>query len=449
MLSALGGDPHDHPLGGHHVPELLEPLLGDQVLIRPIFPVLLGPIEGVLRRVQLAAQDRGLLQIRPLAVAHLAGAEPVRHGHELDLGDEVGHLDERGAFPLAGLDALIAADGIGQSSVEQERDVGQQSTVATPAGLEPRVEDPAERALAGAEADHGGVQADGRLILGGAAVGRESRDRPEGTGRARADQVERRLRPSAGGVGDVLLGDDRLDGIDAQGPFGVHVMLERGHRLVGDLGLEEAEVPQVLPLDGGVLVDHVLLEAAVDAGGLDPQGEREEVHDVGTPAGPLGLRRGRPGRGLLDRGVLADDDLHPGDPGEIPPGDLLAELLERVAIRGELIGPVGGRGLLEEMIRGLQLVLEPARDASGAMMGLGPEVRGELVLGLLAEPLDAGLPVEELGVGERDQRECRGAQRRRLVAGFRLAVVDRLGQVVDRFVDHDVPQARCAACAWT
>ena len=65
----------------------------------------------------------------------------------------------------------------------------------------------------------------------------------------------------------------------------------------------------------------------------------------------------------------------------------------------------GRRRLLEEMVRRLQLAAEPFGDPRGAVVRLVAEVPGELVLDLLAEQLDVRPPVEELGVGERDQRE--------------------------------------------
>ena len=45
-------------------------------------------------------------------------------------------------------------------------------------GLEPRVEDPAEGALAGPEADHRGVEPDRRLVLGDPPIVRERRRPP-------------------------------------------------------------------------------------------------------------------------------------------------------------------------------------------------------------------------------------------------------------------------------
>ncbi len=69
-----------------------------------------------------------------------------------------------------------------------------------------------------------------------------------------------------------------------------------------DFGLEEAERAQALGLDGGVLVDHILLEPAADAGGLNLKREGERVHDLFaaaaqfvillglSPCGPLDLR---------------------------------------------------------------------------------------------------------------------------------------------------------------
>ena len=104
------------------------------------------------------------------AVADLAGAKPARHGDELDLGNEIGHLDERGAFALAGLDALVLAGRVGETAVQKQGDIGEKLALAIP-GLDAGIEDPAEGALAGSEADHGGIEPDGRLVFRGAALG--------------------------------------------------------------------------------------------------------------------------------------------------------------------------------------------------------------------------------------------------------------------------------------
>ena len=58
----------------------------------------------------IATEHRRPLQVGLLAVAHFAGAKPVGDRDELDLGNEIGHLDQDGAFSLAGFDALIAAE---------------------------------------------------------------------------------------------------------------------------------------------------------------------------------------------------------------------------------------------------------------------------------------------------------------------------------------------------
>ena len=166
VVVAAEGDADNQALGGHEVAELLEAIRGDLIFLRAVLALDLGLVEGGLRGDELAAEYRRLLQVRLLAVARLAGAEPVGHGDEFDLGDEVGRLDQHGAFPLARFDALIVADRVGDAAVQQQGEVGQEPAVPAAAGLDSGVEDPAEGALAGPESDHRRVQADGRLILG-------------------------------------------------------------------------------------------------------------------------------------------------------------------------------------------------------------------------------------------------------------------------------------------
>ncbi len=145
-------------------------------------------------------ENRRFLEVRLLAIAHLAGPEPVGHGDELDLGDEVGHLDQGRALALARFDALIAAGRVGDAAVQEKGEIGQEPAAVAAAGLEPGVKDPAEGALAGSESDHGGVQANGRLIIGGAAVGGDS---GESLSRGRSarlrarSKADRLLRPKA------------------------------------------------------------------------------------------------------------------------------------------------------------------------------------------------------------------------------------------------------------
>ena len=55
-------------------------------------------------------------------------------------------------------------------------------------------------------------------------------------------------------------------------------------------------------------------------------------------------------------------------------------------------GPDGGRGLLEEMIRRLQLAAQPFRDPRGPVVRLVAEVPGELMLGLLASSSMSSCP---------------------------------------------------------
>ena len=49
-------------------------------------------------------------------------------------------------------------------------------------------------------------------------------------------------------VGHILLGDDRLDRVDAQWPLRIDILLEDAKRFVRGLGLEEAEALELLGL---------------------------------------------------------------------------------------------------------------------------------------------------------------------------------------------------------
>ena len=128
-------------------------------------------------------------------------------------------------------------------------------------GLEPGIEDPAEGALARAEADHRGIQANGRLIIGRLPLCFDSGECPERPGVGRADQVDRRELAAAEGIGHILLGDDRLDRIDAQRPFHVNIFLKNEQCFVRRLGLEEADSLEQFGAELGILIGHVLLQA--------------------------------------------------------------------------------------------------------------------------------------------------------------------------------------------
>ena len=158
------------------------------------WPSTLARLSCILGRDQLAAEDRRFFQVRLLAVADLAGAEPVGDGDEFDLGDEVGHLDQRGALALAGLDALIVAGRVQDAAVQEQGEIGHKPAVLLPARLKPGIKDPAEGALAGPEADHRGVQPDGSFIIGSAVVGGRCRQTPS-RGRAGPSRHEVECRP--------------------------------------------------------------------------------------------------------------------------------------------------------------------------------------------------------------------------------------------------------------
>ncbi len=110
---------------------------------------------------------------------------------------------------------LVAAGGVGYAARGQERDVGEQPASFSVVGLKPGIKDPAEGALPGAEADHRGVQPNRRLVIGRLPLCVDSRECLEWSSVARAHQVDRRELAPAEGVGDILLGDHRLDRVDA------------------------------------------------------------------------------------------------------------------------------------------------------------------------------------------------------------------------------------------
>ena len=244
----------------------------------------------------------------------------------------------------------------------------------------------------------------------------------------------------AEGIGDVLLGDDRLDRIHAQGPFVVDVLPEGVEGFVGDLRLEETEVLQVLGLDRGILSDDVVLQPPIDSSGLDLEGGGEQVDDLLAPTAVVVLGQCLLQSGLLHLRVFIACRPHLGDPREVPPGDLLAELVERVQIRSEIGGMDGFGRLLERVIRRFQLTSQPLGHPSATVVRLVAEVLGELVLGFLPEELDVGLAVEELGIGVRDERERAESRPGGPIVVLGPLVIDGLGQVADRFVDHRVPQ---------
>ena len=112
-------------------------------------------------------------------------------------------------------------------------------------------------------------------------------------------------------------------------------MLEGVERLVGDLRLKKAEPLEALGVERGILIGHVLLEAAVDSGGLNLQGESERAHDTLATAAEFVRGVNCLAGGLLDLRVFLAVDLHLGDPGEVAPGHLVAKLLQRIDVRVE------------------------------------------------------------------------------------------------------------------
>ena len=108
-------------------------------------------------------------------------------------------------------------------------------------GLEPRVEDPAEGTLTRAESNHRRIQADGRLLIGRLPLVSNSRQSLERPCVGRSHNVQRRQLAPAEGIGHVLLGDHRLDRVDAQRPFGINILLKDLDCLVGWLWLEETD----------------------------------------------------------------------------------------------------------------------------------------------------------------------------------------------------------------
>ena len=99
-------------------------------------------------------------------------------------------------------------------------------------------------------------------------------ERPHGRDRG---QVEGRLRPPAEAVRHILLRNDRLDSVHPERPFFVDVSLEEAHGLLRRVGLEEADFLEGLRLESGVLIDHVLLEPAIDGRGLNAQRVSQEI----------------------------------------------------------------------------------------------------------------------------------------------------------------------------
>ena len=79
------------------------------------------------------------------------------------------------------------------------------------------------------------------------------------------------------------------------------------------------------------------------------------------------------------------------------------------------------RGLLEQVIRRLQLASEPFRDSRAAVVRLVAELLGELAFGLGLQQGDVPGAVVELGVGEGDKRE-RSRRPARVAGSLGLAI---------------------------
>jgi hypothetical protein len=153
-------------------------------------------------------------------------------------------------------------------------------------------EDPPEGAFTGSEADHGGIEANRRLVFRGAALGGEARRRqpvqePERGHGCRAGQFQRRLHATAERVGDVLLGDHGLDGINPERPLGLDILHEEIHGFLRGIGLEEADPFQIVGLETRILVDHVLLEPAVESRSLHSESKGKRVDRPQAPRARL------------------------------------------------------------------------------------------------------------------------------------------------------------------
>ena len=83
--------------------------------------------------------------------------------------------------------------------------------------------------------------------------------------------------------------------------------------------------------------------------------------------------------------------------------DQVTDLFERIE-HGDALAPANRRGgLFQQLVRGLQLAAQPVGDPCAAVVRLVGQVPGEQALGLVLEQGDAPRPVENLGVGIRDE----------------------------------------------
>ena len=83
-------------------------------------------------------------------------------------------------------------------------------------------------------------------------------------------------------------------------------------------------------LELGILIGHVLLQPAIDAGRLDAQGEGEDGHDPSALLDRPSVVRRFPARGLQDERVAVLARLHLGDSREIALENRVSQFFERI-----------------------------------------------------------------------------------------------------------------------
>ncbi len=275
----LVGQVHAINLGRELALQLLDPLGDVNEVLREVLVRIADVSQGVLGDLEPVAEVEHLLVGELLLRLVTDEVEPIGHGGQSHRGDEVGDDHQRDALARAGLELAVFQLPVRPRSVPGQQ-VGDPLRVALRRRrLDPRVEPPAERRLAGAEANGRAVQADaleveleptGEL---GRVVGAHR------SGGDRHGQRQLQLAAAAEGVEHVLLLDRRVDRVDVQRPLAGDVGVERLLRLGGRLELVEGEMLDVAagaaaPLGHDL---HVLLELPVYHGELQRQHERQDV----------------------------------------------------------------------------------------------------------------------------------------------------------------------------